>query len=114
MRAVLTLQTLAPPAALGMRRPPVVGVHLSSAATGVGVVTGCFIGATRKAVGWRKQALADHPAGYLPSLEHDFGPADAVARIRSAISARTGRESGSMGRSSITESDGTDTHATQR
>lgn len=82
IRAVLSLQTLAPPAALGVLTD-VVG--LPTAVTSAGVVAGCLVGAANSALDQRRQIVAGHPAGYLLSLQRELGPSDTVARIRSAI-----------------------------
>ncbi|MEO3927886.1 DUF6236 family protein [Micromonosporaceae bacterium B7E4] len=82
VRAVLTLQTLAPPAALGVLAN---AAHLPKAVTGAGVVAGCLVGAVSSALDQRRQALASHPAGYLLELRQELGPSDTVARIRSAL-----------------------------
>jgi hypothetical protein len=81
-RAVLSLQTLAPPAALGVLTN---AVGLPPVVTSAGVVAGCLVGAVNTALDQRRQVLAGHPAGYLLELRHELGPADAVAKIRSAI-----------------------------
>lgn len=82
VRAVLSLQTLAPPTALGILAN---AVHLPSVITNAGVVAGCLVGATHKALDQRRQILSSHPTGYLLNLRHELGPSDAVAQIRSAI-----------------------------
>ncbi|TPQ21032.1 DUF6236 family protein [Streptomyces sporangiiformans] len=82
VRAVLSLQTLAPPAALGVLAG---AVHLPSVVTGAGVVAGCLVGAASSALDQRRQVLAGHPAGYLLNLRHELSPSDTVAQIRSAI-----------------------------
>ncbi|AVT30131.1 hypothetical protein C6361_12200 [Plantactinospora sp. BC1] len=82
VRAVLSLQTLAPPAALGVLAN---AVHLPPVVTSAGVVAGCLVGAVGSAFDQRRQVLAGHPAGYLLELRHEFGPSDTVAQIRSAI-----------------------------
>ncbi|MFY1675108.1 DUF6236 family protein [Plantactinospora sp. WMMB334] len=82
VRAVLTLQTLAPPAALGVLAN---AAHLPPVVTGTGVVAGCIVGAVGSALDQRRQVLAGHPAGYLLELRQELGPSDTVARIRSAI-----------------------------
>lgn len=82
VRAVLTLQTLVPPAALGVLGD---AVHLPPALTGAGVVAGCLVGAANSALDRRKQALASHPAGYLLHLRHELKPSDTVANIRAGI-----------------------------
>jgi hypothetical protein len=74
-RAVLCLQTLAPPAALGIVAN---AAHLPSAVTGAGVAAGCLIGATSSALDQRRRTLAGHPAGYLLSLRHELGPSAAL------------------------------------
>lgn len=82
VRAVLSLQTLAPPTALGVLAN---AVHLSTVATSAGVAAGCLVGAMSSALDQRRQGLAGHPAGYLLNLRHELGPSDAVAQIRSAV-----------------------------
>jgi hypothetical protein len=82
VRAVLSLQTLAPPTALGLLANT---VHAPSLVTGAGVVAGCLVGAANSALDQRKQVLAGHPTGYLLSLRNELGPSDAVAQIRSAV-----------------------------
>ncbi|MGW2291247.1 DUF6236 family protein [Streptomyces phaeochromogenes] len=82
VRAVLSLQTLAPPAALGLLAN---AVHAPSLVTGAGVVAGCLVGAASSALDQRRQVLAGHPAGYLLSLQRELGPSDTVAQIRSAV-----------------------------
>ncbi|MER7007793.1 DUF6236 family protein [Dactylosporangium sp. NPDC000555] len=82
VRAVLSLQTLAPPAALGVLAN---AVHLPPVVTSAGVVAGCLVGAVRGALDQRRQIIAGHPAGYLLDLRHELGPSDTVAQIRSAI-----------------------------
>lgn len=82
VRAVLSLQTLAPPTALGLLTNT---VHAPSLVTGAGVVAGCLVGAANSALDQRKQVLAGHPTGYLLSLRNELGPSDAVAQIRSAV-----------------------------
>lgn len=81
-RAVLSLQTLVPPTALGVLADT---ANLPSAVTGAGVVAGCLVGATQSALDQRRQALAGHPAGYLLNLRHELGPSETVAQIRSAM-----------------------------
>jgi len=89
VRAVLSLQTLAPPTVLGILANV---AHLPDVVTGAGVVAGCLVAATAGALDQRKQALAGHPAGYLLNLRQELGPSDTVAQIRSAIRrARTRR-----------------------
>ncbi|WP_329555210.1 DUF6236 family protein [Streptomyces sp. NBC_00696] len=82
VRAVLSLQTLAPPAALGLLADV---VHAPSLVTGAGMVAGCLVGAASSALDQRRQVLAGHPAGYLLSLRHELSPSDTVAQIRSAV-----------------------------
>lgn len=82
VRAVLSLQTLAPPTALGVLAN---AVHLPPVVTSSGVVAGCLVGAVKSALDRRRQVVAGHPAGYLLSLRQELGPSDTVARIRSAI-----------------------------
>ncbi|GIG85619.1 DUF6236 family protein [Plantactinospora endophytica] len=82
VRAVLTLQTLAPPAALGVLAN---ALHLPPVVTSTGVVAGCLVGAVSSALDQRRQVVAGHPAGYLLDLRHELAPSDAVAQIRSAI-----------------------------
>jgi hypothetical protein len=82
VRAVLSLQSLAPPAAIGVLGetaglPPLV--------TAAGVVAGCLVGATNSAIDQRRKTLAGHPTGYLLSLRHELAPSDGVARVRSAM-----------------------------
>ncbi|WP_147472699.1 DUF6236 family protein [Streptomyces triticirhizae] len=81
-RAVLTLQTLAPPAALGVLAEV---AHVPSVVTGAGVAAGCLVGAANSALDQRRQALAGHPTGYLLSLRGELGPSEVVARVRSAV-----------------------------
>lgn len=81
-RAILSLQTLAPPAVLGLLAdsaglPPIV--------TSAGVAAGCLAGATSRALDQRKQVLTSHPAGYLLGLRQELSPGDTVARIRTII-----------------------------
>lgn len=82
VRAVLSLQTLAPPTALGLLADT---LHAPSLVTGAGVVAGCLVGATSSALVQRRQVLAGHPAGYLLSLRQELSPSDTVAQIRSAV-----------------------------
>ncbi|MFD9353466.1 DUF6236 family protein [Streptomyces sp. NPDC060031] len=82
VRAALSLQTLAPSAALGVLAGT---LHLPSSVTSAGVVAGCLVGAATSALDQRRQVLAGHPASYLLNLRHELGPSDAVAQIRSAI-----------------------------
>jgi Family of unknown function (DUF6236) len=82
VRAVLSLQTLAPPTALGVLAS---AVHLPSIVTSAGVVAGCLVGAVNSALDQRRQVLAGHPAGYLLNLRHELSPSDTVAQIRSAM-----------------------------
>ncbi|MGI5242042.1 DUF6236 family protein [Dactylosporangium sp. CA-139066] len=82
VRAVLSLQTLAPPAALGVLAN---AVHLPPVVTSAGVIAGCLVGAVSSALDQRRQIIAGHPAGYLLDLRHELGPSDTVAQIRSAI-----------------------------
>ncbi|MGW5609537.1 DUF6236 family protein [Streptomyces sp. NPDC003753] len=82
VRAVLSLQTLAPPTALGLLAE---AVHMPGVVTGAGVIAGCFIGAANSALDQRRQVLAGHPSGYLLSLRHELGPSDVVANIRSVV-----------------------------
>ncbi|MBB4957377.1 DUF6236 family protein [Micromonospora polyrhachis] len=82
VRAVLSLQTLAPPAALGVLAN---AAHLPPVVTSAGVVAGCLVGTVGSALDQRRQVVASHPAGYLLDLRRELGPADAVAKIRSAI-----------------------------
>ncbi|MGX7669774.1 DUF6236 family protein [Plantactinospora sp. DSM 117369] len=82
VRAVLSLQTLAPPAALGVLAN---AVHFPPVVTSAGVVAGCLIGAVSSTLDQRRQVVAGHPAGYLLELRHELGPSDTVAQIRSAI-----------------------------
>jgi hypothetical protein len=82
VRAVLSLQTLAPPAALGVLAN---AVHLPPVVTSAGVVAGCLIGAVSSTLDQRRQVVAGHPAGYLLELRHELGPSDTVAQIRSAV-----------------------------
>jgi hypothetical protein len=88
VRAVLTLQTLAPPAALGLLAD---AVHLPPAVTSAGVAAGCLVGAVNSTLDRRRQVAAGHPAGYLLNLRHELGPSDTVAQIRSAIRRATSR-----------------------
>ncbi|KAB8169865.1 hypothetical protein FH609_006230 [Streptomyces sp. 3MP-14] len=81
-RAVLTLQTLAPPAALGVLAEV---ARVPSVLTGAGVAAGCLVGAASSALDQRRQALAGHPTGYLLSLRGELGPSEVVARVRSAV-----------------------------
>jgi hypothetical protein len=81
-RAILSLQTLAPPAVLGLLAnsaglPPIV--------TSAGVAAGCLVGATSAALDQRKQVLASHPAGYLLGLRQELSTSDTIARIRTSI-----------------------------
>jgi hypothetical protein len=81
-RAILSMQTLAPPAVLGLIAnsaglPPVV--------TSAGVAAGCLAGATGTVLDQRRQVLASHPAGYLLGLRQELSPGDTVARIRAGI-----------------------------
>jgi hypothetical protein len=82
VRAVLSLQTLAPPTALGLLANAVDAPTLVASA---GVVAGCLVGAANSALDQRRQVLASHPAGYLLSLRHELSPSDTVAQIRSAV-----------------------------
>lgn len=82
VRAVLSLQTLAPPTALGVLAD---AVHLPPAVTSAGVVAGCLVGAANSALDRRRQVLAGHPAGYLLNLRAELNPSDTVAQIRSAV-----------------------------
>ncbi|XKK38864.1 DUF6236 family protein [Nocardiopsis sp. ARC36] len=82
VRAVLTLQTLAPPTALGILAN---AVDLPSLVTGAGVVAGCLVGATNSALDQRRQTLAGHPTGYLLNLRSELSPSDTVAQIRSVM-----------------------------
>ncbi|MFE2669563.1 DUF6236 family protein [Streptomyces mirabilis] len=82
MRAVLSLQTLAPPTALGLLAN---AVHAPTLVTSAGVVAGCLVGAANGALDQRRQVLASHPSGYLLNLRNELGPSDAVAQIRSAV-----------------------------
>lgn len=82
VRAVLSLQTLAPPAALGVLANT---VHLPAVITSAGVVAGCLVGAVSAALDQRRQIIAGHPAGYLLDLRHELGPSDTVAQVRSAL-----------------------------
>ena len=82
VRAILSPQTLAPPAVLGLLTssagmPPIV--------TSAGVAAGCLAGATSTALDQRKQVLASHPAGYLLGLRQELSASDTVARIRDGI-----------------------------
>ncbi|RKN43815.1 DUF6236 family protein [Streptomyces hoynatensis] len=88
VRAVLSLQSLAPPAALGVLAG---ALHLPPVVTGAGVAAGCLVGAANGALDQRRQTLAGHPAGYLLHLRHELGPSDTVARIRSAMRRATHR-----------------------
>lgn len=89
IRAVLSLQTLAPPAALGVLATT---VGLPSIITNAGVVAASLIGATHSALDQRRQARAGQPTGYLLDLRHELTPSDTVAHIRSTIRrARPGR-----------------------
>ncbi|MFD2766970.1 DUF6236 family protein [Micromonospora eburnea] len=82
VRAVLGLQTLAPPAALGVLAN---AVHLPPVVTSAGVAALCLVGAVSGALDQRRQTTAGHPAGYLLDLRRELGPSDTVAQIRSAI-----------------------------
>lgn len=82
VRAVLTLQTLAPPAALGVLSG---ALHLPSAVTSAGVAAGCVVGAVNGALDQRRRTLAGHPTGYLLGLQRELGPSETVARIRGAL-----------------------------
>jgi hypothetical protein len=82
VRGVLSLQTLAPPTALGLLAN---AVHLPSPVTSAGVVAGCLVGAVNSALDRRRQVLAGHPAGYLLNLRSELSPSDAVAQIRTGI-----------------------------
>jgi hypothetical protein len=82
VRAIVSLQTLAPPAVIGLLAnsaglPPIV--------TSAGVAAGCLAGATSTALDQRKQVLASHPAGYLLGLRQELSTSDTVARIRAGI-----------------------------
>jgi hypothetical protein len=82
VRAVLSLQALAPPAVLGALAD---GIHLSPDVTASGVVAGCIVGAVSNALDNRRKILAGHPTGYLLNLREELGPSDTVANIRSAF-----------------------------
>lgn len=82
VRAVLTLQTLAPPAALGVLAG---ALHLPPAVTSAGVIAGCLVGAANSAIDRRRQAVAGHPTGYLLDLRKELQPSDTVANIRAGI-----------------------------
>jgi hypothetical protein len=82
VRAVLSLQSLSPPAALGVLAD---AVHLPSAIASAGVVAGCLVGAANSAMDRPGQILDGHPAGYLLHLRRELQPSDSVAQIRSAI-----------------------------
>ncbi|MER7930516.1 DUF6236 family protein [Streptomyces sp. NPDC096057] len=82
VRAVLSTQTLTPPAMAGVVAEV---AHVPSFFTGAGVVAGCLVTAARGALDRRRQVLAGSPTGYLLSLRRELGPSDAVAQIRSAV-----------------------------
>jgi len=82
VRAMLSLQTLAPSAVIGLLAdsaglPPIV--------TSAGVAAGCLAGATSRALDQRKQIVASHPAGYLLGLRQELSASDTVSRIRQGI-----------------------------
>ncbi|MFI2228379.1 DUF6236 family protein [Nocardia testacea] len=82
VRAVLSMNSLAPPAALAVLAET---VELPSVIAGSGMVAGCLIGATYNAMDQRRQVLAAEPTGYLLNLRSEFKPSDTVSRIRSAV-----------------------------
>ncbi|MFE9693031.1 DUF6236 family protein [Micromonospora sp. NPDC005806] len=81
VRALLTTQTLVPPAALAMLGgaldlPPVV--------TGSGAVAATVVSATATMLGGRNQLRQAHPTGYLLGLRRELGASHAVAAVRAA------------------------------
>ncbi|MFU8851154.1 DUF6236 family protein [Micromonospora sp. SL1-18] len=79
VRALLTTQTLVPPAALAMLGgaldlPPVV--------TGSGAVAATVVSATAAMLGSRNQLRQAHPTGYLLGLRRELGASQAVAAVR--------------------------------
>ncbi|MFI6313136.1 DUF6236 family protein [Nocardia fusca] len=90
VRAVLSMNSLAPPAALAVlaetaELPPVIA--------GSGMVAGCLVGATYNALDQRRQVLAAEPTGYLLNLRNELKPSDTVSRIRSAVRRAVSRAS---------------------
>ncbi|MEV0361686.1 DUF6236 family protein [Nocardia fusca] len=90
VRAVLSMNSLAPPAALAVlaetaELPPVIA--------GSGMVAGCLVGATYNALDQRRQVLAAEPTGYLLNLRNELEPSDTVSRIRSAVRRAVSRAS---------------------
>jgi hypothetical protein len=88
-RALLSMHTLAPPAALAgllnwAGTPP--------ALTATGMVAGCLVGAASNTLDHRRQTVANEPIGYLLSLRHELSPGDVVAGVRSAIRRATPQE----------------------
>ncbi|MFI7279379.1 DUF6236 family protein [Micromonospora chersina] len=87
-RALLTTQTLVPPAVLALlggalELPPVV--------TGSGAVAAGVLGATAGMLGGRHQARRSHPTGYLLRLRRELGAGDAVAAVRAAYRRAAGQ-----------------------
>ncbi|MEU5721958.1 DUF6236 family protein [Micromonospora sp. NPDC047738] len=90
VRALLTTQTLVPPAALAalgsaLDLPPVV--------TGSGAVAATVVSATATMMGGREQLREAHPTGYLLGLRRELGASHTVAAVRAAYrrAAGTGR-----------------------
>ena len=86
VRALMTMQTLAPPAVLGLLAD---AANIPPSITGFGVAAGCLVGASVSATDQRRKVLGSHPAGYLLSIRGELKPSDTVARLRSIVR-RTG------------------------
>jgi hypothetical protein len=82
VRAVLSAQSLAPPALLGALTNT---VGLPPAVTMAGVAATCLVGASATALSKRAQMWQSHPTGYLLALKHELTPNEAVARTRRAF-----------------------------
>ncbi|MFC9894574.1 DUF6236 family protein [Nocardia sp. NPDC127579] len=81
-KAVLSLQSLAPPAVLGTVSA---AAGLSPGMTSIGVAAGCVVGASAATLRRRQEVRAEHPLGYLLGLKQELGPTDLVAKVRSGM-----------------------------
>ncbi|MEV0429790.1 DUF6236 family protein [Micromonospora sp. NPDC050495] len=87
-RALLTTQTLVPPAALALLGG---ALELPPVMTGSGAVAVGVLGATAGMLGGRDQVRRNHPTGYLLGLRRELGAGDAVAAVRAAYRRATGQ-----------------------
>jgi hypothetical protein len=88
IRAIFSIQSLTPPALIGVLGN---AIDIAPVITATTVAAGCLVGASANAMSNRSKVRQSHPAGYLLSIKSELNPVGVVAHTRRAFRRAAGK-----------------------